>query len=837
MEFFNILYYVIKIIAIAYLIISSRSTEYNIKDLEFLQKASSECTLFLNKNNEFPITNPCKVLLIGSGARHTKKGGLGSGDVDTNYTTIEEGLEKAGFNISSISKKWFDDYINIKENNSKGHLNNITKFFDKYGNTYPFASVSFPEVEYNLNIIENEQEKSDIAIYVLARSMGEGLDRSPIKGEVFLTDTEIKDILYLDKNYKKFMLILNVGGVVDLSPVINVSNILLLSQLGIPTGDVLADIILGKSNPSGKLAATWSKYTDYPSIKDFETFDETNYTEGVYVGYRYFDSFGVKPLYPFGYGKSYTEFNISKISLINNNDEILIKVSVENIGNYTGKEVVQIYVSPSQENVDKPYQALVAFKKSNYLKPGESEIIKLKFKLRNVARYDVSKAQYILDKGNYIIKVGNSSCSTTIYGYIHLNKNIVIEQLKNIVEKPEFEDLKSISNIRIKDNIKGLKGIELTKKDFGPPKEVTYEYTASISRKLLNFTDEDLLNLCLGDYLKNNLTEINIKEKELGHAGTTTKKVSRIKKYLTMADGPAGLRLSKVYGIDNKKLYHRMDDNIVQLMSYRNLVKQDNISLIMNTTTNINLTQYPKIKFQYPIAIPIATAIAQTFNYKLVKQFGKIVGKDMKKFDVDFWLAPAMNIQRNILCGRNFEYFSEDPLVSGIMAAAMIKGVQSVKKKGATIKHFVANNQEFNRLNSNSKVSERALREIYLRGFQIAIKKGKPLGLMVSYNLVDGLHTSENINLIIDVLRIEWGYKGLIMTDWSTSGFRQFLKAKNPSQNAFNIIKAGVDIIMPGYIIDYNILKNKLEQNLLERNDLLRCAGKVYEMLKLIKGI
>ena len=838
MEFFDILYYVIKIIAIAYLIISSRSVEYNNKkDLEYLQKASSECTLFLNKNNEFPITNPCKVLLIGSGARHTKKGGLGSGDVDTNYTTIEEGLEKAGFNLSSISKKWFDDYITIKEKNLKGHLNNITKFFDKYGNTYPFASISFPEVEYNLSIIENEQEKSDIAIYVLARSMGEGLDRSPIKGEVFLTDTEIKDILYLNKNYKKFMLVLNVGGVVDLSPVINVSNILLLSQLGIPTGDVLADIILGKSNPSGKLAATWTKYSDYPSINDFETFDETNYKEGVYVGYRYFDSFGVKPLYPFGYGKSYTEFNINKISLTNNNDEILIKVNVENIGNFNGKEVVQIYVVPSQENIDKPYQTLVAFKKSKNLEPGESEDIKLKFKLGRVARYDVSKAQYILDKGNYIIRVGNSSNSTTIYGYIHLKKNIIIEQLRNIVEKPGFKDLKSIPFIRIQDNLKGLKSIELSKKDFGPPNVVTYEYTASISRKLLNFTNEDLMNLCLGDYLRNNLTLINIKEKELGHAGTTTKKVSRIKKYLTMADGPAGLRLSKVYGIDNAKLYHRMDDNIVQLMSYRTLVKQDNISLSMNTTTNINLTQYPKIKFQYPIAIPIATAIAQTFNSRLVKQFGKIVGKDMKRFDVDFWLAPAMNIQRNILCGRNFEYFSEDPLVSGLMAAAMVKGVQSVKKKGATIKHFVANNQEFNRLNSDSKVSERALREIYLRGFQIAIKKGKPLGLMTSYNLVDGLHTSENINLIIDVIRIEWGYKGLIMTDWSTSGFKQFLNAKNPSQNAFNIIKAGVDIIMPGYLIDYNLLKIKLKQNLLERNDLLRCAGKVYEMLKLIKGI
>ena len=175
--------------------------------------------------------------------------------------------------------------------------------------------------------------------------MGEGADRRPIKGEVFLTDTEINDILYLDKNYKKFILVLNVGGVVDLSPVKNVSNILLLSQLGIPTGDVLADIILGKSNPSGKLATTWTSYNDYKYYDEFGNLDDTYYKEGVYVGYRYFDSVGINPLYPFGFGKSYTDFNITKIYLSNNKDEIYIKVNVKNIGNYAGKEVIQIYIS------------------------------------------------------------------------------------------------------------------------------------------------------------------------------------------------------------------------------------------------------------------------------------------------------------------------------------------------------------------------------------------------------------------------------------------------------------------------------------------------------------
>ena len=836
MKYFDILYRTFKIIMIIYLIISSR---YNDEDIlnapDFLRKVSSECTLFLNKNDEFPINKTCKVLLIGSGARNTAKGGLGSGDVDTNFTTCEEGLEKAGFTISNVSKKWFDDYILIKQNNLRGHLNNITAHFNKYGNTYPFGMVSFPEVEYDLNIKENENNKSDIAIYVLTRNMGEGIDRSPIKGEIFLTETEIKDILYLDKNYKKFMLVLNVGGVIDLSPVVNVSNILLLSQLGIFTGDILGDIILGKTNPSGKLATTWGKYSDYKFNNEFGNFDENNYIEGLYVGYRYFDSMGINPLYPFGYGKSYTEFKITKLSLSNNKDEIIIKVRVENIGRLKGKEVVQIYICPSQENEDKPLQSLVAFAKSKNLEPKTYQDLTIKFKLRDIARYDIKSAQYILDRGNYLIKVGNSSRNTTIFGYIYLNQNIIIEKLKNIVDYPGFDDFKPNIDLNNNDNIEKYQSIKLTKEDFDSYKIVNYTYIAPVSRKLLNYTVKDLLNLCLGDYIINFSDPYATKERELGIAGTTTKKVSKLKKYLTMADGPAGLRISKVYNIDNNNSYHRMEQNILNLLNYRMLVNQKNISLNMSTTKYINFTKYQNVKFQYPIAIPIATALAQTFNFNLVKKIGKIISKDMKKFNIDILLAPAMNIHRNILCGRNFEYFSEDPLISGTMAAAMVQGIQSRKNKGATLKHFVANNQEFNRLNSNSKMSERTLREIYLKGFKIAIDIGKPLGIMTSYNLVNGIHTSENFELIINVLRNEWKYKGLIMTDWSTSGSKQYTKAKNPSQNAYNIIKAGVNIMMPGTKIDHDILEKKFKETKLNKNDLLRCAGKVYDIIHMLK--
>ena len=709
-----------------------------------LRESAAECTLFLNKNDEFPIDKPCKVLLLGSGARDTLKGGLGSGAVDSKYTTCEEGLENAGFKITS--KNWLSK------------------------SKYPLEK-------------EHNDVKGDIAVYVLARESGQGMDREVKKGDVLLTNTEIKNILYLHKNYKKFMLVLNVCGVVDLSPVKEVSNILILSQLGRVTGDILADIILGKQNPSGKLATTWAKIKDYKFIKEFGNPQDTNYIEGVYVGYRYFNSAGIKPLYPFGYGKSYTSFEISKISLTNIKDEINIKVKVKNIGNYSGKEIIQIYVSPSQENENKPYQSLVSFKKTKELKPLEEEEMELLFKLRNIARYDIKKAYYILDKGKYIIRVGNNSEDTNIYGYIELDEDIITEQLRNIyVEDLGFEDYKV--KVVLKDDLTNIQKIKLTKQDF-IFKKVEYNYKFQINDKISKLKDSELANLCIGDY-----TDIN--EKMMGVGGLTTKSLEDVKEYIRMADGPAGLRVTKILDA-NDKVYD-----------------------------------------EYVSALPIETALAQTFNTDLIEKYGNIIGKEMEILKIQLLLAPALNIHRNILCGRNYEYFSEDPLISGKMAAAITKGVQSYKNKGTTLKHLVANNQEKNKHNNNSKMSERTLREIYLRGFQIAIEESHPIAIMTSYNLLNGIHPSQNKQILIDVLRNEWNFTGLIMSDWSISFNPQSKYSIYPPQNVFDNIIGGNNLMMPGSDIDYNYLIEKLNQKALTRDFLLRCASKVYDTIELL---
>ena len=470
----------------------------------------------------------------------------------------------------------------------------------------------------------------------------------------------------------------------------------------------------------------------------------------------------------------------------------------------------------------------MAFKKTPDIEPSKEIELSLKFKLSFVARYDEKKAYYILDKGNYIIRVGNSSENTAVYGYIELKEDIITEQLKNINSNPDFEDFKP--EITLNDKLTKIEKIELTEEDF-ELKTIKYEYEGKIDPLISNLEDKELAKICLGNYLDRYKPRSLLRGR--GLAGGTTQSVKEINHYLSMADGPAGLRVTQIYSRDYLG-YHRLSEDVINVNSFLYLKSLDKISLSNTEKKEPNLSKYSNIVYQYATAIPIGTALAQSFNKKLVQIYGDIIGKEMEVFNIHLWLAPGMNIHRNILCGRNFEYFSEDPLVSGIMAASLTKGVQSHQNKGVTIKHFAGNNQEFNRANNNSKMSERALREIYLKGFQIAIKKTAPHALMTSYNLINGIHTSQNPQLLINVLRSEWNYTGLIMTDWSHSYRSMSEASKYPPQNAFDILKGGNNLMMPGGEDDYQLIIEKLKDETLTRDDLLTCASKVYEMIELL---
>ncbi|MCF0241054.1 MAG: glycoside hydrolase family 3 C-terminal domain-containing protein, partial [Treponema sp.] len=414
--------------------------QYEKEHLNIVIKNGAECTVLLKSNGKFPLTKTCKLAAFGAGLRHTVKGGTGSGEVNSRFSfTIEEGLEKEGFEITT--KEWLNKYDKKRTDAKKYFIKKIKADARKSHQNPIVYSMGKEMVEpyYEIDLCG----EGDAAIYVLARSSGEGSDRTVTEGDVKLTKSEIKDILELNRRFEKFMLVLNVGGVVDLSPVMEVGNILLLSQIGVDSGKILSDILLGKQNPSGKLSTTWAAFDNYSKEGTFGDMDETLYKEGIYVGYRYFDTFKKEILFPFGYGLSYTKFETEVESVKNESDKITVKIKVKNTGTFSGKEVLQVYLSLPDGKIDKAYQEFAGFTKTSNLLPGETESVDISFYLSDFASYDQLLEQFVLEKGDYIVRVGNSSRNTIIAACVNLDKSVVTKKTKNCLGNPIFSDIKS----------------------------------------------------------------------------------------------------------------------------------------------------------------------------------------------------------------------------------------------------------------------------------------------------------------------------------------------------------------------------------------------------------
>ncbi len=792
------------------------------KHIEYLEKNAGECTLFLKKDGAFPLEKPCTLALYGNGARNTVKGGTGSGDVDSRFfVNFEQGLSSSGFSI--ITKDWLDSYDEISAANYKKYIKDTKKAAHKAGYMPLIFSIGyFPEEpEYDLPLTD----KAEAAVYVLARNSGEGNDRKLASGDVYLSESEIRDILWLDSHYEKFMLVLNTGGVVDLNPVMKVRNILYISQLGVVTGSILAPILLGKVNPSGKLTTTWAEPKQYPSYKNFGDLHDVKYEEGIYVGYRYFDTASVKPLFPFGFGLSYSDFDISFDLLDVCGSEVKVTAKVKNISKVPGKEVVELYVSEASGTLSKAAKQLAAFSKTKMLEPGEEVPLTLTFDLKTLASFSEKVSAYILEKGDYVLMLGNSSDNAKPVAFVTLDETVTVKQCENRMGDPGFLDLVLERPLFKHDDLPNQKiDISSIRKE-----TVKYQKDEYTDKSLEALSDHDLIMLTLGHHGTGIAAMIGDSCKHVvGGAGETSLAVKSVKKSLTMADGPAGLRLCSVYGEDEKGTYSlTLDPMMKKMMDF--LPKAS--SIFIKPPKN----RKGEVHYQYTTAIPVGTAIAQSFNLEFAKELGNLVAEEMELFNVDLWLAPALNIHRNILCGRNFEYFSEDPYLSGKMAAAITLGVQAHKGKGVTIKHVLCNNQEINRNNGNSLVSERALREIYLRGFEICIKEAAPKALMTSYNLVNGVHTSESYELNNDILRCELNYNGLIMSDWIQSGRSFCAKHIYPAPYASNNVKAGNDLTMPGAKPDEKDMIKALLSGKLTRKDLLISASRVVRAINDMK--
>lgn len=800
---------------------------YEKEHLERLRSHLPECTVLLKSNGDFPLEKADKIAAYGSGIRNTIKGGTGSGEVNSRFfTTIEKGLEEAGFTITT--KEWLEGYEQVRVEARKEFHKEI-KARAKADHTQAVIEgmgAVMPEPEYQLPL----KGDGEVAIYVVSRISGEGNDRKVVGGDVLLSETEKRDILELNKKYQKFMLVLNVGGAVDLSSVQEVGNILVLSQLGVETGAALADILLGKAYPSGKLTTTWSAWEDYCSIGQFGEQNDTSYNEGIYVGYRYFDTVGKHALFPFGYGLGYTTFALSDETVEVDGEEIKVSVNVKNTGQHPGKEVVQVYVSAPEGSLDKPYQELAAFAKTKELVSGEVELLDISFRLSDLASYDTKKEAYVLEQGNYMIRVGTSSVDTKICGVIQLEETVMTRKVHNACGNAGFEDWRPERILREED-LADVKTIVIKAEDT-TTETVAYDKELVTDEFIKGLSDEELAYVNIGAFNpKGGILSIigNASMSVAGAAGETTN-VLKEKGFpvMVMADGPAGLRLTQQYYEDEKGIHGlgaSMPETILEFMPKP-------VAWFMSRPPKV--PKGVEVKEQYATAIPIGTAIAQSWNLDFARTCGDIVGAEMERFNVQLWLAPALNIHRSILCGRNFEYFSEDPVISGLFAAAITNGVQAHSGCGTTFKHYAANNQETNRYANNSKVSERAMREIYLRGFGICVRESQPHAIMTSYNLLNGIHTSEHRGIIEDILRCEYGYKGIVMTDWVTGGGMLTKNAIYPDPNAGKVAAAGGDLFMPGCNKDYQEVLTALKDGTLSRKQLETNATRVYRMAKLL---
>lgn len=788
------------------------------KNRQLAYEAAAEGIVLLENNGVLPLS-PCPVALFGAGADYTIKGGSGSGEVNVRHTvTVREGLEQAGFTITSHD--WIERYAKTWQSGKDAFIRANRKKLLQFS-TKVLADLMAAEYRYPSGdrLTEADRRDADTCIYVLSRQSGEGHDRKDEAGSFRLDITEVSNIRFCADNYPTFILIINTGAPIDLSSldtIAGIDAIVYMGQLGMEGGHALVDVLTGKQTPSGKLSVTWPKsYDDVPFGNEFSIPNEAHarYREGIYVGYRYYDSFQVEPRYPFGFGRSYTSFECESPEAVLSGDTVQCSITVTNTGSSEGKETVQLYVTCPQEGLYKEYQRLAAFAKTASLKPGESETVHLSFPLARLASYDESASETVLEAGDYILRIGTSSRDTSAFALLRLKERIVVSKHRSLCAPSSPVSELNVHPVCTESH----EDLPVLTVDPAVIKTTIFSYEAEpenfdarIDQYLDSFLPEDLTAFCAGTGLFGEKAGFKVPG-AVGH--TTTAYIAQGIPNIELCDGPAGLRLQRRSTLTKKGELKAVD---AAISLYEFLPKFITRFLLGNPEKD-------PVLYQFVTGFPVAAMIAQSWNTDLAYRIGKAVSAEMSEYGARVWLAPALNIVRNPLCGRNYEYYSEDPLISGSLAAAITKGVQETPGNAVTVKHFAVNNQEENRYYVSSDLDERALREIYLAGFEQVVKEAHPLALMTAYNKVNDTYCANSKDLCTDILRREWGFDGLVMTDWLSTGEDRADESK--------AIEAGVDLIMPGGKKVVQKLQEGVKESRLTGSALHDACGRVLRLI------
>ena len=732
-----------------------------------LRQAGAEGCVLLKNDGALPLSAEDEIALFGRCQLDWFYVGYGSGgDVSAPYkVNLVDGLLGSGVKLNGelleTYRVWTSEEDNEADHGWWGH--------------WP---MNYPEMPLSKALAKKAAETSKTAVVVIGRAAGEDRENTLTKGSYYLTDEERSMLDVVTEAFRRVVVLMNIGNIMDMSWTEEygdrLSAVMIVWQGGMESGNAVADALMGRVNPCGKLSDTIArKYEDYPSSANFGGKEFNEYAEGIYVGYRYFDSHPEKVLYPFGYGLSYTEFETVAGSIEHTENRTEVTVIVKNTGTAAGKEVVQLWARQPEGRLDKPVRVLAGFAKTGEIAPGMSETVIISCTDRDISSYDENSSRFILEKGEYVFEVNGTEIGSFVLG-----EEKTVEQCEPLLRDPA----------KLRERITERLPSEISSqteecRDF---REVI-EGRAELDSFIASLTDDELEALTRGHGMMG--SSYGVAGNAGAFGGITESLEKRGVPPVITADGPAGLRLRK-----------------------------------------------------YCALLPCGTALACTWNTDLIEAMSAKVGEEMVHYGVDVQLAPGMNIHRNPLCGRNFEYFSEDPLLSGKMAAGIVRGVQS-KGKSACPKHFACNNQETKRNTNDSRVSERALREIYLRNFEIVVKEAEPLCVMTSYNKVNGVWSHYNYDLVTTVLRKEWRYTGCVITDW------WMRKSKSPEfpnirDNAYRV-RAQVDVLMPGdmghmakqYKSDGTLLETLGKKDGITRGELQRTAKNVLSLILRLQAV